>query len=447
MSYFDRSGPVSLYLHFPFCERKCRYCDFLSGPADAEAREEYIELLCREIRLRACEAAEAADPAADQPALEASVGDFPDPLLADLRAGKLAPVDTVFIGGGTPSLMTPSQAARVMEAVYDSYCVAGDAEISMEVNPGTADFEKLRGFKAAGINRLSIGVQSFDDAELRMLGRIHTASEAREIFRAARKAGFDNINLDLMSALPGQKIETWTRNLREAVSLGPEHLSAYSLIIEDGTPFASMLDSKLLPELPSEEEDREMYHFTKEFLASNGYRRYEISNYARNGFECRHNCGYWTGHQYLGLGLGASSDLGIERFRNPDRMEEYREAVNSLARDPSSSLNPIYIRNERQLLTPEERMEEFMFLGLRMTDGVSANEFKRRFGITLEDRFGEVLRRHLEQNVICRIPAEGKDRFGQSGVLRQGQPETDTRIALTEYGMDVANFVMADYIL
>ena len=397
MSEYIRSGPVSLYLHFPFCERKCRYCDFLSGPAGDETREEYIGLLCREIELRADEI-----------------------LIADKGS---ADVDTIFIGGGTPSLMTPAQAARVMDTIRSCYHVLPDAEISMEVNPGTVDTDKLRGFKAAGINRLSIGVQSFDDSELRLLGRIHTAAEARETFLAAREAGFNNINLDLMSALPGQNIETWSRTLEEAVSLGPEHISAYSLIIEEGTPLASLLDAGKLPDLPSEEEDREMYHFTKQYLASKGYRRYEISNYAREGYECRHNCGYWTGHEYLGLGLGASSYLDGERFKNPDEMDEYRKAVMNMNDHNSAET----MRRERQKLTQKEQMEEFMFLGLRMTDGVSEKEFERRFGVNPEDIFGSVLHRHLQQNVICRT--------------------SDHRISLTEYGLDVANYVMADYLL
>ena len=385
MSQNIHRGPVSLYLHFPFCERKCRYCDFLSGPASAEEREKYIDLLCREINLRASEAS--------------------------------APVDTIFIGGGTPSLMTPAQASRVMEAVSASFSVMDNAEISMEVNPGTADLTKLRAYHSAGINRLSIGVQSFDDSELRLLGRIHTADQARQIYQMARDAGFRNINLDLMSALPGQNIETWSRTLREAAALQPEHLSAYSLIIEEGTPFAAMK----LPDLPSEDEDREIYHFTGQYLAENGYKRYEISNYAREGYECRHNCGYWTGHQYLGLGLGASSDLGGERFRNPDQIETYRTLI--------ENGNLSSLRCEIHKMTQEDRMEEFMFLGLRMTDGVSEREFEERFGLGLQDQFGEVVRRHISQGLIRRIPKDGG------------------RLALTEYGMDVANYVMSDYLL
>ena len=403
MSDDYRSGPVSVYLHFPFCIRKCRYCDFLSGPAGEEEREEYISLLCREIKLRA--------------------GELLSP------AGTALPVDTIFVGGGTPSLMTPAQAFRVMDAVRSSYSVCDDAEISMEVNPGTADAEKLAAFKEAGFNRLSIGVQSFDDAELRLLGRIHTAAQARKVFEAARSAGFENVNLDLMSGLPGQNMEAWSRTLKEAVSLQPEHLSAYSLIIEEGTPFSSMLDAGKLPDLPSEEEDRRIYHFTKQFLAENGYLRYEISNYAREGYECRHNCGYWTGHAYLGMGLGSSSYLGEERFRNPNKMDVYLNAINAG--------NLPALRCERQILTADDKMEEFMFLGLRMAEGISEREFERRFGVRLEDKFGDVLRRHLAQKVIRRISSTGDSTDGRN----------DIRIALTEYGMDVANYVMADYML
>ena len=403
----NRTKPVSLYLHFPFCERKCRYCDFLSGPASEEERDNYIDLLCREIRLRAFEVP--------------------------------GSVDTIFMGGGTPSIMTPAQLQALMNCLRETFQILPDAEISMEVNPGTADGEKLRAFRESGVNRLSIGVQSFDDAELRLLGRIHTSQEAREIFHAAREAGFTNLNLDLMSALPGQKMETWAHTLREAVALGPEHLSAYSLIIEEGTPFASMQ----LPALPSEEEDRAMYHFTKQFLSENGYRRYEISNYAREGYACKHNGGYWTGHDYLGLGLGASSLMGSERFKNPDRMEAYRKAV--LAGDCMG------LRQERELLSQEDQMEEFMFLGLRMTDGVSVEEYQRRFGEPVEKRFGEVIEKHLRQGLICRKTVEVGGASLHCGVPCQESAKTDGaidhRLALTEYGLDVANYVMADYIL
>ncbi len=381
----NRTKPVSLYLHFPFCERKCRYCDFLSGPASDEARENYIHLLCREIVLR--------------------------------REEVKGPVDTIFIGGGTPSLISPSQMSVLMETICSTFEIGADKtdmEISMEVNPGTADLEKLRAYRKAGINRLSIGVQSFSDPELQMLGRIHSAQEARRIFGEAREAGFSNINLDLMSALPGQKTSDWEKTLMHAVSLEPEHISAYSLIIEEGTPFFRMQ----LPPLPSEEEDREMYHLTKELLAEHGCRRYEISNYAREGYACRHNCGYWTGHEYLGLGLGASSYIAEERFRNPADQVSYAKAVDEG--------DPDLFHCEREILTPDEQMEEFMFLGLRMTEGVSVSEFEERFGEKPDRKFKEVIARHEAQGVIRR---------------------SGDRIALTDYGLDVANYVMADYLL
>ena len=442
MSKINYNKKISLYLHFPFCERKCRYCDFLSGPASEEAREEYVGLLCREIRLRKTEVEEnlfkgvfiGETECGD---LNAEADDSLDCSNNETKYNETKYcVDTVFLGGGTPSLMTPSQLSRIMEALRNTYNVDPDAEISMEINPGTADFTKLRAYRKAGVNRLSIGVQSFDDAELRMLGRIHTAEEAREIFHAARKAGFSNINLDLMSALPGQTLESWSKTLREAIELGPEHISAYSLIIEEGTPLADMLENGRLPLLPSEEEDREIYHFTGKFLVKSGYRRYEISNYARDGYVCRHNCGYWTGHEYFGLGLGASSDLGGERFRNPSDMEEYRRATDEAeAAFAARTGAEDAMRRERQCMTPEDRMEEFMFLGLRMTDGVSEKEFERRFGKSMEEVFGDVIKRHLQQGVIRRFAVETDN------------PAGDYRIALTEYGLDVANHVMAEYLL
>ena len=378
---------LSLYIHFPYCVKKCLYCDFLSAPADAAARDRYIDMLCREIALSGSE---------------------------------FGAVDTVFIGGGTPSLMEPAQLARVMEAVRTCYALAPDAEISMEVNPGTADIEKLRAYRQSGINRLSIGAQSFIRKELQRLGRIHTPEQIREVFLAAREAGFANINLDLMSALPGQTAGSWLYNLRQAVELGPEHLSCYSLIIEEGTPFAAMD----LAALPTEEEDREMYHLTGRFLEENGYERYEISNYAREGFACRHNLGYWTGHDYLGLGLGASSCIEGRRFKNTDSMEEYARVLGETGQGDGGSILA-GLRREEHLLSREESMEEFMFLGLRCTEGVSEEAFRRRFGIDLEGVYGDVLRRHVAQGAVRR----------EKG-----------RVFLSDYGLDVASYVMADYL-
>ena len=382
--------PLSLYLHFPFCVRKCRYCDFLSGPAEEEVRERYVQALCSQIR-------------AAGGARRAEAGRYAEE------------VDTVFFGGGTPSIMTPSQLERIMEAVCASFSVREDAEISLELNPGTADAEKIAAFRALGINRLSIGVQSFRDGELRLLGRIHTAEEAERTCRETVRAGFDNWSMDLMSALPGQTLRDWMENLERAAALEPPHLSAYSLIIEEGTPFASMP----LPPLPDEETDRAMYHRTAEFLARHGLLRYEISNYARPGRECRHNSGYWTGHSYLGLGLGASSCLDGVRFRMTDDLTLFLR----LAADPGAAAEEMI--TEREHLSVRDRMEEFMFLGLRMTAGVSCDTFLRRFGTPIGSVYGEILRRQTGAGLLI---------------------EENGRCRLTERGLDLANTVMAEYL-
>ena len=390
---------ISIYIHIPFCIRKCLYCDFLSAPSTPDCIEQYVRALEAEIRFSPDLNGLTAAQIPDDPEIQ---------------------VDTVFLGGGTPSLLTPDQLERILTAVRESYRVQDGAEISMEVNPGTADLERLQAYRGAGINRLSIGVQSVDDAELALLGRIHRAGQAEKIFREARRAGFDNINIDLMSALPGQTTDRWEQNLRIVCAWGPEHISAYSLIIEEGTPFAEM---DLLP-LPSEEEDRLMYHRTQTVLAEYGYQRYEISNYARPGRACRHNCGYWTGHEYLGLGLGASSLIGDRRFKVTASMPEYLRRIR-LA-DSGEIKDPAHYYEEIQQLTLRDRMEEFMFLGLRMTEGVSEAEFRRRFGNPVDAVYGPLLARHTDGGLLER---------------------TGDRIRLTEKGLDLANYVMSDFIL
>lgn len=405
---------ISIYIHIPFCIRKCLYCDFLSAPSTPDCIEQYVRALKAEIHFSAKLNGLTGAMNPDDPEIQ---------------------VDTVFLGGGTPSLLTPDQLERILTAARDSYRMQDGAEISMEVNPGTADLERLQAYRGAGINRLSIGVQSVDDAELALLGRIHRAGQAEKIFREARRAGFDNINIDLMSALPGQTADRWEQNLRTVCEWGPEHISAYSLIIEEGTPFAEMD----LPPLPSEEEDRLMYHRTQTVLAEYGYQRYEISNYARPGRACRHNCGYWTGHEYLGLGLGASSLIGDRRFKVTDSMPEYlrrtRQAASGGCCGPDSNgsdsngpelsgLDSYY--EDIQQLTLRDRMEEFMFLGLRLTEGVSEAEFRRRFGNPVDAVYGPVLARHTDGGLLER---------------------TGERIRLTEKGLDLANYVMSDFLL
>lgn len=419
---------LELYIHIPFCVRKCAYCDFLSFPSGEEERARYVERLTEEIE-------EAG----------AVSGDYV--------------VTAIFLGGGTPSVLAPEQTKRILQAVKENFYVAEDAEITTEVNPGTADKEKLRAWKQAGINRLSFGLQSTENRELQYLGRIHTMEDFLESYRDAREAGFENINIDLMSALPGQTVSSWEKTLRTVVSLQPEHISAYSLIIEEGTPFCQLFgedgdaeeenkrrQSLGIPELPDEDAERRMYYDTERILGEAGYHRYEISNYAKPGYECRHNKGYWTGTEYLGLGLGASSYINIRREKGDaakisasgeesgDRRQlERRSNVRdfktylSLTREDFRAGRQI---EERELLTNQAQMEEFMFLGLRLTEGISENEFLRRFSCTLETVYGDVLEKLARQELMERYEREGAAFW-----------------RLTKRGIDVSNCVLAEFLM
>lgn len=392
--------PLSLYLHVPFCVRKCYYCDFLSAPAAEGERDRYVRLLLTEIAL--CS-----------------------------RVYGRRQVDTVFFGGGTPSLLSAGQLQALMDGIREGFSLLPEAEVSMEANPGTVTPESLAGYRRAGVNRLSLGVQSFSDRELALIGRIHSAAQAREAVAMARAAGFSNLNLDLISALPGQKLSDWERNLRAAAELSPEHLSCYSLILEEGTAFARMS----LPSFPDEEEDREMVHFTKAFLQEQGYARYEISNYARPGHECRHNLGYWRRHEYLGLGLGSSSLVGEERFHNPAELPRYAELMeraeavqNRDVFEPQGTEQDREIlsllHEERAALGVPEQMEEFMFLGLRLSAGVSEEEFARAFGQRIDAVYGPVLARQEREGLLVR---------------------SGGRIFLTDRGLDLEDYVSQDY--
>ncbi len=376
------SGGMELYLHMPFCVRKCAYCDFLSFPSGAETQRMYAKRLMKDIDVMG------------------------------KRYGEI-PVETIFIGGGTPSVPDSGLIVEIMEHVRHAFHVADGVEISMEANPGTVTREKLTDYRKAGINRLSFGLQSANDRELKLLGRIHTWAEFLESFTLARECGFANLNIDLMSALPGQTCESWKETLSRVTDLDPEHISAYSLIIEEGTPFGERYGSeegrKLLPD---EDSEREMYHETKRFLKDCGYERYEISNYAKPGRECRHNIGYWTGVPYLGLGLGASSYLDGCRFTvNPD-MKQYLEEKPGMFADIEK-------------LTKKDMEEEFFYVGLRMTAGVSLSEFERRFGISAKEVYPGLMETFVKEKAA---------RF-----------EGD-RFVLTDYGLDVSNYIMAQFL-
>lgn len=440
----SRPIPLELYIHIPFCIRKCAYCDFLSFPAGEEERSLYVEQLAREIE-------EAG----------AAFGEYV--------------AETVFIGGGTPSVLEGAQIGRIMDAVRESFHLSEEAEITMEVNPGTASPEKLRSWRRSGINRLSLGLQSAQNRELRYLGRIHTAEDFLESFHAAREAGFENINVDLMSALPGQTEEAWEDTLKKVLSLMPEHISAYSLIIEEGTPFYEKYGTEGmerkgkararadLPPLPDENTERSMYEATERILSEAGYHRYEISNYARPGFECRHNRGYWTGTEYLGLGLGASSyiirnreaDLGgcpdeagllalsgAERFLNTLDMGKYLAYSREDFRAGRHT-------EGRDRLTWKDRMEEFMFLGLRLTEGVAEQEFERRFGCPIRQVYGKALEECVREGLMEYVhdPACSGSVSPDGLVQTQGKEALDSRWRLTGRGVDVSNWVLAKFLI
>lgn len=375
---------LELYFHIPFCARKCLYCDFLSAPADGGTKARYMDSLIRETRERA--------------------GDY-----SDYR------VVSVFIGGGTPSMVSGERIAGLLQTVRTGFELAEDAEITIEVNPGTVDERMLLGYLQAGVNRLSIGLQSADDRDLAALGRIHTYGQFLGTYHAARKCGFQNINVDLMSALPGQTVESYRSTLNKVLALDPqpEHISAYSLILEEGTALYDRYQAGLV-HIPDEDTDRRMYQETKRILEGAGYRRYEISNYAKEGFECRHNCGYWRRRDYLGLGLGAASLVDNVRFKNGDGLERYLE-------------DPLGCREEVQELSAAEQMEEYMFLGLRLTEGIASEGFQAAFGRTLEEAYGTVIRKNERDGLL---------------EYRDG----GRRLALTERGLDLANYVMAQFL-
>ena len=384
--------PLGVYIHFPFCVKKCNYCDFLSGPADSGTRRAYADALCREIYSFGREYGMREKPSRDEK----------------------IPVDTIFLGGGTPSVMDPADLVRVIETVREVFDVLPGAEISMEMNPGTFR-EEMLAFVKKYIGRVSLGLQSADDGELSRLGRIHTYSEFERCYSTLRDAGISNINVDLMSAIPGQTLASWERSLTSVLNMEPEHISCYSLIIEEGTPFYNLFEDGRL-NLPDEDEEREMYYLTERLLASHGYRRYEISNYARPGYECRHNVRYWRRAPYIGLGIGAASLYDETRWSNTRDLQRYLSGSGSL---PD-------IREKIQNLSISEQMEEFMFLGLRMMEGVSAADFAEKFGCELDSVFGAACLRLISEGLL----------------VREGD-----RYKLTSRGIDVSNVVLAEFLL
>ena len=389
---------LGIYIHVPFCIQKCNYCDFLSASAKPEEIHEYFHSLYAEIE-----------------SYKNRTDDYK--------------VSTIFIGGGTPSSVDPGYIIRVLELIRSVFSLKQQLEITIEINPGTINKEKLALYHRAGINRLSFGLQSADTMELKILGRIHNYEEFLTNYHLAREMSFSNINIDLMSAIPYQTLSSWENTLLHIIKLKPEHISAYSLIVEEGTQFFQTYgeDAPNHNALPDEETDRLMYQRTAQLLREHGYHQYEISNYALEGYECQHNTSYWVGKEYLGLGLGASSLIQNVRFKNSSNRSDYHKKcrfTEPITKVPITK-DPLGIRTEITPLSLQDQMEEFMFLGLRMCQGISKTTFYQRFHQDINVLYKEALQKMLQNKLII----ENKD-----------------RIYLTDRGIDLSNLVFSEFL-
>ena len=374
---------IGLYIHIPFCRQKCLYCDFPSWAGKEGQMQAYVDALTKEITNRAKE--------------------YPD-----------RKVVSVFFGGGTPTTLEIPMLEQLMRAVFENWDISEDAEITTEANPGTLDGEMAQALKKMGFNRLSMGVQAWQNRLLKALGRIHTIEAFQENFRAVREAGFENVNTDLMFALPDQTMEDWQETVKNIVSLNPEHISAYSLILEEGTPFFDKYEKGELE--PAEEDlDRDMYQWAVEYLAEHGYAQYEISNFAKTGRQSRHNRIYWQAEEYLGMGLGSHSYMNGERFHNLYDLSEYIKANGEVS----------LLKEDVEVIIEEDALAEFMFLGLRLTEGVSFLRFRERFGREMYDIYGEQ---------VANLAAEGL------------LTEDETGIRLTRRGIDISNYVFEKFL-
>jgi oxygen-independent coproporphyrinogen III oxidase len=373
---------LGLYIHIPFCSSICNYCNFNRGLYDEALKMRYVEGLNRQITR------------------------------SPHGAGRHA--DTIFFGGGTPSLLQPAEVAAIIDACRAHFDVPASAEITLETNPETVDRAKLEAFRAAGVNRLSFGVQSFHDQELKRLGRIHTADRARAAIREARAAGFDNVSLDLMMWLPGQSVETWLGNVDGLIEAGPDHASLYLLELYPNAPLKEEM-ARAGWSLAPDEDAAEMYLRAMERLEAVGLRQYEISNVAREGSASRHNLKYWTDGEWIGFGCGAHSTFGGARWKNVSSTEDYLARVMD-GRDPGV---------ERRLLSTDERLEEALFTGLRLTDGVDLAAVGARYTCDVWRRYGEALQPFLDEG----------------WVVHDG-----SRLRLTRVGMLMANEVMAVFV-
>ncbi len=431
---------IGIYIHIPFCKSKCNYCDFNSYSGREHLAGPYFDALLSEMKLRSGE-------------------------IGNCR------VKTIFIGGGTPSLVDPKQIGAVLELCSKLFDVDPEAEISMESNPGTLTYDSLKAYRSAGVNRLSIGLQAWQDKLLKELGRIHDRQQFVNNFEAAVKAGFRNINVDLIFGLPGQTMEEWAETLESVVTMGTAassdlypvtgaaltHLSCYSLKIEEGTNFGDRYEKGTLK--PADDElDRRMYRYTVDYLAQKGFRHYEISNFALPGFECRHNLVYWKALEYAGFGAGAHSYLHYNRFGNISGIEQYIKAVEQRAAglhtgqaeinaqklknmDCANYYSEFGLHEEIQHISPYESMFEFMILGLRLTDGISAAEFEIRYAESLQKIYGNKLDKLVKEGLLVCEWNGNREACPESGKVIDGRC-----YKLTSLGLDLANQVFVEFI-
>ena len=376
---------LGIYVHIPFCKSKCYYCDFLSYSSKEDNYKAYIDALINEMEAHR------------------------------IKADKDLAITTIFIGGGTPSVLPPILLEKLLVSINENFNIGDKAEYTIEANPGTLTDEKLKIMKKYGVNRISIGGQTYDEGLLKTIGRCHQGQDITNSFLLARRYGFNNINLDLMFALPGQSLDQLKETLDKVVKLSPEHISAYSLIVEEGTPFGE-LEEKGQLSLPSEDEERAMYYLIEDYLKENGYSKYEVSNFSKEGKFSRHNINNWKTCEYIGLGLAAHSYYKGYRYSNTCNMDQYIE----------NSRNLQDIQEDRQHVGLKAQMEEFMFLGLRLTEGIDIREFEKRFKKSIYSIYGAQIKNHLKNNLL----AKGNG-----------------RIWLTDYGQDVSNMVLCSFLL
>lgn len=375
---------LSLYIHIPFCERKCFYCDFTSFPRKSENIEKYINYLIKELALYKKK-------------------------LENYSIG------TIFIGGGTPSSIDGHHIYRILEYINNNFNIDKESEITIEVNPGTLSLEKARAYKEIGINRISLGLQTMNDELLKSIGRIHTSKDFIDSYEILRKLGLNNINVDLMFGLPNQSLKDIKDTIDKVTELDIKHISYYSLILEEGTLLNDLYEEGKL-DLPNEDDERQMYHKGIEYLKQKGYSQYEISNFSKEGYECKHNLIYWKVKPYLGIGISSHSNMEKKRFWNPNTLFGYYDKLD----------NGILPIEGEETIDREMEISEYIILSLRLINGINKDEFKKRFGIEINEMYNDIINKNKN-----------------NGLLQ----EDKEKICLTEKGLDLCNIVELDFYL